>query len=137
MTERRISVPSDAAQLPGLIAFLQQFWSEERLPASEAFPFELALEEIFMNVAMHGKTDTHQPQVEIHLRHDDGRVVLTVADDGPAFDPLQAPPPDLEADLEDRPVGGLGIHLVREMMDEVSYQHREGHNQLTMARRMP
>jgi anti-sigma regulatory factor (Ser/Thr protein kinase) len=136
VTERRTTVSGDAAQLPVLVAFLQQFWSDHSLPAPEAFPFELSLEEIFMNVAMHGVTATHRPQVEVCLKHADGGVILTITDDGPAFDPLQAPPPDLEADLEDRPVGGLGIHLVREMMDEVTYQRLDGRNLLRMRRRL-
>jgi serine/threonine-protein kinase RsbW len=59
-------------------------------------------------------------------------IELVVEDGGPAFDPLQQATPDLEAALDDRPVGGLGIHLVRQMMDEVAYQRTGQRNRLTM-----
>ena len=59
-------------------------------------------------------------------------LTIRVEDDGRAFDPLQAPPPDLDLPLEERPVGGLGIHIVRSVMDAVEYQRRGGRNVLTM-----
>lgn len=76
------------------------------------------------------------PEVVISLTLDDGSVVLCVEDDGPAFDPLAAPEPDLDAPLEDRPVGGLGIHLLREMMDTLDYVRRDDRNRLILRKRV-
>ena len=60
-------------------------------------------------------------------------VTIEIVDDGPRFDPLEdAPLPDPDAPLEDRPVGGLGVHLVRTMMDEISYRYQDGKNRLFM-----
>lgn len=136
MTERRIVVPSDAAQLPVLLSFVQEFWSHEHLPAAQAMAFELALEEIFTNVVMHGSPPGSTPQVEVsfHLVGDD--LTLTVADNGPPFNPLSAPAPDVSAGLAERPVGGHGVHLVRKMMDAVRYQRVGVHNRLSMTRRL-
>ncbi len=135
MIERSLCVVSDAAQLQSLTEFLQQFWNDAQLPPAGAFPFELALEEVFMNVVMHG---THPgqpvPRVTLRLSWDDGQAALVIEDDGPAFDPLSLPSPDLNAPIEERPVGGLGVFLVRELMDEVTYQHTGTLNQLRMTK---
>lgn len=128
-----ITLAAEAAQLPALQAWLHDCWQGEGLPAGDAFPFELALEEVFMNVAMHGTpAGSAVPQVECRLAVAADAIELVVEDGGPAFDPLQRATPDLDAALDDRPVGGLGIHLVRQMMDEVSYQRTGQRNRLTM-----
>jgi anti-sigma regulatory factor (Ser/Thr protein kinase) len=119
--------------LPALVAFLQRAWHEEALPDAAAFPFELALDEVFMNVVMHGTTPDGPPrEVLVSLRHDDAAVTMVMEDDGPAFDPLTLAAPDIDAPIEEREVGGLGVFLIRELMDEVSYAHTGTHNQLTM-----
>ena len=64
-----------------------------------------------------------------------GVVTAEVSDDGRAFDPLKVPPPDLESDLQSRPVGGLGVHFIKTLMDEVSYRREGGRNILTMHKR--
>lgn len=60
-----------------------------------------------------------------------------VVDDAPAFDPLAREEPDIDAELDEREVGGLGIHLLRRMMDEVTYARVDGHNRLRFAKRLP
>ena len=130
MNERRTSVPSDATQLPVLTQFLQEFWSAASLPPAQAMSFELALEEIFMNVVMHGSPPGTVARVEVSLLLADGGVVLTVEDNGLEFDPLTLPQPDVEANLDDRPIGGLGVFLVRQMMDAVSYERIGSRNRL-------
>jgi anti-sigma regulatory factor (Ser/Thr protein kinase) len=136
VNERRTSVPSEAAQLPALTQFLQEFWSAAALPPAQALSFELALEEIFMNVVMHGSHPGTVPRVEVSLVLTDGDVTMTLEDDGPEFDPLSLPRPDVEASLGDRPIGGLGVFLVRQMMDAVSYQRVGARNQLRMSKRI-
>lgn len=135
MREARSTVAAEAAHLPALTRFLQGFWSASALPAEQALAFELALEEVFMNVVMHGAQRAGGiPVVEVALRHADGRLTMTVEDDGPQFDPLTLPPPKLTGSLEERPVGGLGVFLVRKMMDTVSYQRIGARNRLRMTK---
>jgi serine/threonine-protein kinase RsbW len=136
VNERRTCVPGTAAQLPVLTAFLQEFWSAAGLPAAQALGFELALEEVFMNVVMHGSRPGTVPRIEISLLLADGGVAMTLEDDGPEFDPLSLPLPDVEASLGDRRVGGLGVFLVRQMMDAVSYQRVGMRNRLLMSKRI-
>lgn len=135
MIERRTSVPSDAAQLWVLTQFLQEFWSAADLPPVQALPFELALEEVFMNVVMHGSTAAGTAAlVEVSLSLAEDGLTMTVEDNGPYFDPLSLPTPDVTAGVAERPVGGLGVFLVRQMMDTVSYERVAGRNQLRMSK---
>lgn len=136
MKEQRISVIAQAAHLPQLKVFLQQFWSSASLPPRECLAFELALEEIFMNVVMHGSAEGEPRQVRVSFALTHEGLTITVEDDGPGFDPLSLPPPDVTASLADRAVGGLGVFLVRKMMDTVSYARVAGRNRLRMSKRL-
>lgn len=135
--KRHTSVTGDAAQLSALTQFLQEFWSAADLPPAQAVSFELALEEIFMNVVVHGSpAGGPVPRVEVSLALCDGCLTLMIEDDGPSFDPLSLAAPDVTASLEERRVGGLGVYLVRQMMDAVSYQRLGARNQLSMTKRV-
>jgi serine/threonine-protein kinase RsbW len=116
--------------------FLREFGSAVALDAAHVQTFELALEEIFMNIVMHGSQPGSTPLVEVSLQRAAESVTMTVEDNGPEFDPLSLPPPDVTAGLADRPVGGLGVFLVRKMMDTVSYARISGRNQLRMSKRL-
>ena len=136
MKEQRTSVAAEAAHLQELRAFLQQFWSSASVPPAACLAFELALEEIFMNVVMHGSAGGKLRQVQLSLALGPEGLTMTVEDDGPGFDPLSLPPPDVTASLAARPVGGLGVFLVRNVMDTVNYARVAGRNQLRMSKRL-
>ena len=134
MNTQRTVVPGDAAQLAVLTQFLQEFWSAAQLPAAHALYFELALEEVFMNIVMHGSHPGLMARVELSLLLADGGLTMTVQDDGPEFDPLALPAPDLTASLAERRIGGLGIYFVRRMMDTVRYDRVGAQHRLTMSK---
>src|SRR5215472_16814774 len=109
------SVPADAAQLTALTDFLREFWSAARLASAQRTTFELALEEVFTNIVRHGTQPGKVPSVEVSLVVATDGLTMTIEDDGPRFEPLSLPEPDITADLDERPVGGLGVFLVRQM----------------------
>jgi anti-sigma regulatory factor (Ser/Thr protein kinase) len=116
-----------------LIDFVQHWCAETALPVAMAFPFEVALEEVCMNVIMHGTRDGGSPpEFSVSLSLDGNTVTMVIEDDGVAFDPLVVAAPDIDTPLEEREIGGLGVFLVRELMDDVSYAHTGTHNRLTM-----
>jgi len=88
---------------------------------------ELAAEELGLNAMTHGRPTQGEGAVELSIEVvSEGEVRLTVLDDGEAFDPTALGAPDTDAPLEDRRVGGLGVHLVRQMADGVTYERRDG-----------
>lgn len=106
---------------------VEKFAAECGLPRDTAPRIELVLDEILTNVLMHGEAEV----VTVDLSLAPGLLSVTITDNGHKFNPLEAPAPDTTLALEDREVGGLGIHLVRNMMDGVVYVHRDGFNELT------
>ena len=109
----------------------QQAWSDESL-----FQVGLVLEELITNVMNHGSTDHHPPQVDIQFVQNGHHLTIDMADTGIPFDPLLKAPPDLSADIDDRPIGGLGVYLVRELMDEVQYQRSPDRNLLRLTKQL-
>ena len=134
MNVRSIAVPAEARQLAVLTQFLQEFCSAQSVPDSVTARFELALEELFVNVVTHGAPERALPRVEVALAFEGGALTMAMEDDGPEFNPLSLPEPDISAPLAARPIGGLGIHLVRQLMDAVSYEHAAGRNRVVMTR---
>jgi anti-sigma regulatory factor (Ser/Thr protein kinase) len=96
----------------------------------------LCLEELVANTIAYGYGDTAPHEIEVQLAWDGATLVIDIADDGKPFDPTLAPVPDVGAALEDRPIGGLGIHLVRTLMDEVAYRREGGRNRVRLCKRL-
>jgi serine/threonine-protein kinase RsbW len=134
VSARRARVPADAAQLPVLVRLLGEFCSATELASAQQTAFELALEEIFTNIVKHGVRPDRVPWVEVSLDAAADGLTMVFEDDGPAFDPLSLPTPDVNAGLDERPVGGLGVFLVQQMMDAVTYQRVGTRNRLTLTK---
>ena len=96
-----------------------------------ALELRLIAEEVITNVVKYAEADT----IQIDFKVSDITVVLDVRDNGKRFDPLGAAAPELEASVEDRPLGGLGIHLVQALADEVSYERRDDWNVLRLTKK--
>jgi serine/threonine-protein kinase RsbW len=132
----RITVSSDGAGISAGRDFSERFATAERLPEAERAHLTLLVEELLTNLGKYGYDLGGAGQAELTLTRDGDRVTLTVVDDGRAFDPLAAPPPDFEQPVEDRPLGGLGLHLIRSLSETASYEYRDGRNRLTLIRRI-
>ena len=120
-------------QLERITAVVEDLGERDDWPPDLIFKVNLVLDELWVNVVHYsGATG----DVEVSLDTDANEVRLEIADDGRPFDPLsEAVEPDLDAALDERPIGGLGIFLVREMMDELHYRREDGKNRLAMVKR--
>jgi len=129
-----IVLVNDRAEIEPLGRLVEQFGGEHGLPPETVFHINLALDEIVTNVIAHGFEDCDRHEIVVRLTLDVDHVLVEVEDDGLPFNPLDAPTPNLDLDIEDRPVGGLGIHFVQSVMDGVEYCRRDGHNILRMTK---
>jgi serine/threonine-protein kinase RsbW len=120
------------AEIQRLGQIAEQFGAAEGLSEDELMAINLVLDELVTNTIDYGYDDAATGEIRVTLAVEGNTLTIEVEDDGREFNPLAAPPPDLTLALEDRPVGGLGIHIVRTVMDAVDYQRRDGHNVLTM-----
>ena len=116
---------------------LQAFASEHRIPDALLKAADLALEEHLTNVINYAYEDSklHEILVRLELKPDAFQIV--VEDDGKAFNPVEQPEPDTSLPLIDRPIGGLGILLIRRSMDELSYRRDGNRNVFQMRKRLP
>ena len=130
--ELRLRVETRQDELDRVSAAIEDFALEADWPLDLVFKVNIALEEVVINVMNYGHDDGLH-EIDIILTADEESLTIEIVDDGRPFDPLtDAPKPDVNADLEDRNIGGLGIHLVRKMMDDVRYRREEGKNHLTL-----
>ena len=127
---------NDLSELGRLNELLSRFCKENRLPEEVAMEMGLALEEVFVNVVRYGYQDSNEHEILVSMTAEGGEMVLAVEDDGIAFNPLEIPPVDTTLPIEDRPIGGLGIHLVRSVMSEVNYARKDGRNRLEMKKQI-
>lgn len=105
--------------------------------ADLAFAVNLCLEELIANIIRHGLGGAPDHEIRVRLSCADDRLEITVDDDAPRYDPFaQAPVPDLTLDLERRPVGGLGVHLVKTLMDRVRAEHHGAGNRIVLEKKM-
>lgn len=94
---------------------------------------QLVLEEIMLNIINHAYATDPTGPVHVGWKiNSDGSRTIRFVDSGEEFNPLQKPPPDTEAEIEDRPIGGLGIHLVRQTTRDIQYQRQGNENILTV-----
>ncbi|WP_462319900.1 ATP-binding protein [Halochromatium sp.] len=105
----------------------------EGVPMQTVYAVNLCVEELLVNIVNHGYGGASAPDVEVDIELQPQRLIIEVSDAAPPFDPLtQAIEPDTEAELDDRPIGGLGIHLVKRLTDAISYRRVDGRNHLRL-----
>jgi serine/threonine-protein kinase RsbW len=124
------SLVARKAEVPGIVSAVADA-AAAVLPAADLHRVELAVEEAVVNICDYAYEGA-EGKLAVRVLEDDGRLLVEFADQGPAFDPLQQPPPELSTDLEHRPVGGLGIHLMRQVTEKLHYERKGDRNILTL-----
>src|SRR5262249_31408350 len=115
---------------------VRQFGELHEVPSRTLYSVNLALDELVTNVLLYGYENPEGRDVVVRIVTAGGELVASVTDEGQPFNPLDAPKPNLDAPLEDRDLGGLGIHRVRSLMDYVTYSREEEKNVLTVRKRI-
>ena len=134
--ERHLILHNDIRQIPQLAGFIETVAQDARLDKSLAMSLNLALEEAVTNVIMYAYPQGSDGLVDIEAVIRKDSIDFMVIDSGKPFDPTSVPDANIESALEDRPIGGLGIFLVRNIMDTVKYERKEGKNLLSMTKRI-
>lgn len=134
--EHTLSLNNDIQEMDKLEPFLNDFFERKNLDVSLLPQMELALEEAIANVIMYAYPEGEKGTLELTLEKKEDYLQTCISDSGTPFNPLQQPEANLSSSIEERPIGGLGIHLIKEIMDQVEYQYKDGKNMLTMTKKI-
>ncbi len=135
---KTITVPSDKGRLYEVQGFIESCLSGCGASQKTLTQLELVVEEIFINISSYAYRPPGSGDIGIScsVEEDMMKVTIVFEDRGPEFDPLEHQDPDVEVDARDRPVGGLGIFLVKRNVDGISYRRDGDRNILTVEKRL-
>jgi len=135
--EARLSLSADRQAMMRLRGFVDAFAAARGIGGEDVNRVLVAIEELVTNLVKYGYPGAAVPgSIVVTLRLDDDRLSVEIVDDGQEFDPFAQPPPDLDVPLEERSVGGLGLHLVRSLMEQTSHRRERGRNVTVIGRRV-
>ena len=129
-----LQFPAETQKLPEVLDKLDTYLLSAGCPEDARTQLAVAVEEIFVNIANYAYGDK-TGGATINIKADAHKAAITFIDSGVAYNPLEKEDPNLEQAAEDRPIGGLGIFLVKEMSDEVTYDRRDDMNILTIVKK--
>ena len=135
--ELRIEAPPRLSLLASITEMIEAFGASNNVPEDKIFLVNLEVDELITNYVRHSVHKVRKPKVEVTLRVERDKIVLQVLDTGPPFNPDDAPKPDLESDIEERAIGGLGLHLVRTYCDRMQHRVIKTFNCLTLEHDLP
>ena len=118
--------------LEELFAFVEQALINLNIPASHRDGMMMSLDEALTNVVLYAYTEDHRGTVNIHLSREGNTITAEIVDHGKPFDPTAHPAPDITLPIEQRPIGGLGIHLVRNLVTSLRHYREQGGNHLVL-----
>jgi serine/threonine-protein kinase RsbW len=128
-----LTIGSDITEIPAVSIRLDSAMKAAGFSQEAILDTQLAVEEAITNVIVHGYKNSGCG-ITIICRVTLNRAEIQLMDSAPAFNPLSLPEPDIEADVEERQIGGLGIYLLRQVMDEISYRYEDGKNILVLVK---
>ena len=134
MAEKILKITNQIAQLEILANTLDNISEEWGIPMNTSLSLNLVLEELVTNIIFYGYDDKDEHQISIHMSYIDHSFQIIIEDDAREFNPLTKAEPDLDADIESRSIGGLGIHFVRQIMDTFTYVRQENKNIVTLTK---
>jgi serine/threonine-protein kinase RsbW len=133
-TIKSLTVPGSLDSLDAVARYVDDIAKAAQLDRQAAYRLRLAVDELATNIIVHGYQQSHTTgDLDFAATLDHGRVVLTVEDRAPAFDPRGRPvPAGMDLPLAERPIGGLGLYLVEQSMDETQYERVDDVNRNTL-----
>lgn len=126
-----LEVEATTDNLSTVISFLDDILEKHDVPMKTGLQLDVAVEEIYVNIASYAYAEgTGMAQIEMNIG--DNEIVIRFSDQGQPYDPTKKPDPNLTLSLNERPIGGLGVYMVKESMDDMTYEYKNGSNVLTI-----
>jgi serine/threonine-protein kinase RsbW len=129
-----IQIHNKIPQIEQVCQIVQDFSKQHSISDEIIFTVHLALDEILTNIIRYGYSDNADHLIDIEYMLSNDHLNLKIVDDSNPFDPESAPPPDIDAGLKERKIGGLGIYLIKNLVDKIDYSSKNGKNTLILTK---
>jgi len=129
-----VRIENDLSEIAKADEKLDNFAEQFGVPPAIAATFHIIFDDLLNNVISYGFNDEQRHFIDISLGLTASSLIVSITDDGVPFNPLAETAPDTTLSIEDRPIGGLGIHIVVNMVDDISYQRTADKNVLTLTK---
>jgi anti-sigma regulatory factor (Ser/Thr protein kinase) len=137
MNENELELEASVENLPKVLTFVDGFLERADCSMKEQMQLDVAVEEIFVNIASYAyNPGIGKATVRVEVSEDPVTVSITFIDQGVPYDPLEKDDPDVTLSAEKRQIGGLGIFMVKQSMDDVLYEYKDGSNMLTLKKQI-
>ena len=132
--EYKFKLKNELSELNALARHLNNWGDAIGLQADSISRINICLDELFTNIVSYGFDDDREHVVKFTINDNNNLVTINIEDDGKAFNPLEKVDPEFPKNVESAKIGGLGILIIRKLMDSVTYERSQGKNKLTMKR---
>ncbi len=134
---KELTIEAKIESIPGVIEFVDKELEAHDCPLKTQMQIDIAIDEVLANIANYAYyPGSGSATVRVEIEEDPLAVVLTFIDHGIPYDPLKKKDPDITLSADERPIGGLGIYMVKKSMDDISYEYKDGQNILTIRKKM-
>jgi len=129
-----IRINNEISEIDKVSQIFNHISIQNQLPKKINHAFDLVLDEILNNIITYGYDDQNEHEINIEIQLSDTQVTVIIEDDGREFNPLSAPDADTRSSIEGRRIGGLGIHLIKNTMDDIHYKYENNKNCLMIVK---
>lgn len=134
---KELNISATVENIPVVTAFVDEQLEILGCPIKAQRQIDIAIDELFGNIAQYAyNPEIGSATVRVEVSEDPLAVIITFIDGGMPYDPLKADDPDITLSVEDRPLGGLGIYMVKKSMDEIMYEYKDGKNILSIKKNL-
>ena len=134
MNRRTITLANRIDELSRISSFLEECADQWGMSMPVTMSLNLVLEEAFTNVVQYAYTDKNEHEIDLIVEKNGNELEIMLIDDGEPYDPTEQKEPDINLSAEERPIGGLGIFLIKKTMDDVKYFRKDEKNHLVMVK---
>ena len=133
-----LTLKNDLSELARIAQEIEAYGESHGWPVKWILNLNISLDELITNIVSYGYQDCEEHEIRVTLTNRGGSLMVVLEDDGIAFNPLTSTPePDLDASIEERRIGGLGVYFVKTLMDEATYERVGNRNRITLIQRPP
>lgn len=134
---KELTLEATMENMDEVLAFVDDELESFDCPMKIQLPIDVAVEELYTNIASYSYApDTGPATVRVEVKDEPLMIIITFVDKGVPYDPLAKEDPDLDVDVEDRRIGGFGIFMVKNSMDDIHYEYKDGQNILTIEKKL-